>query len=105
VPALEQAWDAIRRRHGDLPDAVVIVRSGSEGRARGLRLGQFAASRWSAGEGTLGEVFIAGEGLDRGAVHVDLPRFGRHLTLVVNSKYIILVKVLALNHLRVWVTG
>jgi hypothetical protein len=38
-------------------------------------------------------------------VQLDLPRFGRHLTLVGNSKYIILVKVLALNHLRVWVTG
>lgn len=41
----------------------------------------------------------------RAVLGVDLPRFGRHLALVVNSKYIILVKVLALNHLRVWVTA
>jgi hypothetical protein len=70
VRALELAWSAIRRRHTELPDAVLIVGSGSEGRVHGLRLAHFAASRWSAGEGTLGEVFIAGEGLDRGAVHV-----------------------------------
>jgi hypothetical protein len=70
VAALELAWNAIRRRHTELPDAVLIVGSGSEGPARGLRLGHFAASHWSARGGTLGEVFIAGEGLDRGAVHV-----------------------------------
>jgi hypothetical protein len=46
VSALEDAWDAIRARHPELPAAVLIVGSGSQGRARGLRLGHFAARRW-----------------------------------------------------------
>jgi hypothetical protein len=72
VAALERAWGAIAERHLDVPAAVVIVGSGSQGRARGLRLGHFAASRWSVAPGTpsLGEVFVAGEGLDRGSVDV-----------------------------------
>jgi hypothetical protein len=72
VVALERAWGAIEERHPDVPAAVVIVGSGSEGRPRGLRLGHFAASRWSADPGalSLGEVFVAGEGLDRGSVDV-----------------------------------
>jgi hypothetical protein len=72
VAALEHAWAAIAARHADVPAAMVIVGSGSEGRSRGLRLGHFAAGRWAGelGEPVLGEVFVAGEGLDRGAVEV-----------------------------------
>lgn len=72
VAAVERTWEVIRAHHPEVPAAVVIVGSGSEGRPRGLRLGHFAAGRWSAagGGGTLGEVFVAGEGLDRGAADV-----------------------------------
>jgi hypothetical protein len=68
VAALERAWGAIEERHPDVPAAVVTVGSGSAGRPRGLRLGHFAASRWSANPSpsSLGE----GEGLDRGSVDV-----------------------------------
>ncbi len=56
------------RQHPELPPAVVITGAGSIGTRGGLRLGHFAASRWQAGaDGTLGEIFVGGEGLARGA--------------------------------------
>jgi enoyl-CoA hydratase/carnithine racemase len=68
VSALEDAWTAIRRDHPELPPAVLITGAGSLGTRSGLRLGHFAASRWQAGaDGALGEIFVGGEGLKRGA--------------------------------------
>lgn len=69
MAALEAAWAEIRQRHPDVPPAVLITGSGAHG-ARLIKLGHFAASRWTFGEdgkAALGEVFIGGEGLARGA--------------------------------------
>lgn len=44
---LERSWEAIRRIHPEVPEVVVVVAAGSDGRTRdGLKLGHFAASRW-----------------------------------------------------------
>ncbi len=74
VRALEAGWSAIRREHSGVPAAVIITGAGSGHGERGLRLGHFAASRWRLAEGSeeemLGEVFIGGEGLQRGGAAV-----------------------------------
>jgi len=74
VDALEQAWADIRNRNPDLPPAVVVLGAGSIGAPAGsLKLGHFAAMRWtnSASEGQrLAEVFVGGEGLVRGPAEV-----------------------------------
>jgi hypothetical protein len=68
VRTLEACWVRIRARHHDLPPAVLVTGSGTLGVRSGLRLGHFAASRWQgAGDGSLAEVFIGGEGAARGA--------------------------------------
>lgn len=70
MAALEAAWAEIRRRHAEVPEVVIITGSGSDARRRDeLRLGHFAAGRWrgSALRGELPEVFVGGEGLQRGA--------------------------------------
>jgi hypothetical protein len=71
VAALEQAWAQIRARHPEVPAAVVVLGAGSIGApAGGLRLGHFAAMRWHHDQRQLPEVFVGGEGLDRGPVDV-----------------------------------
>ena len=80
VAALETAWTAIRGRHPQVPEVVLVVAAGSDRRARGLTLGHFAAGRWElASHGDNGdttvparrpEVLVGGEGLRRGAVDV-----------------------------------
>jgi hypothetical protein len=72
VAALEIAWSTIQTRHPDVPRAIVTMGAGSIGEPRGsLRLGHFAADRWSLGDGSrLAELFVGGEGLKRGAVGV-----------------------------------
>ena len=73
VAALEQAWADIRARHFDVPRAVIVLGAGSIGTTGGrLRLGHFAAMRWTGGADgeRLAEVFIGGEGLARGPVDV-----------------------------------
>jgi hypothetical protein len=70
VAALEAAWSAIRRRHPDVPAAVVVVASGTDGRPGEARWGHFAALRWVRGEEQLPEVLIAGGGLAREAEEV-----------------------------------
>lgn len=75
VAALEQAWNAIRARHGDVPPAVVVLGAGSIGAPAGmLRLGHFAATRWNTNDAAdferLAEVFVGGEGLVGGPVDV-----------------------------------
>jgi len=70
ISALEHAWQAIQAQHPDTPDAVVIIGSGSDPRRQELRLGHFAADRWRQADERLPEVFIGGEGLQRGAPDV-----------------------------------
>lgn len=70
VGALESVWQAIRDRHPEVPAAVVIVGAGSAGRQGGLKLGHFASLRWRHETAELPEMFVAGEGLQRGSVDV-----------------------------------
>jgi hypothetical protein len=65
VAALEQAWTAIRRRHPDVPDVVMVMASGSQ--RRSLKLGHFAALRWEVQGADCREVMVGGEGLRFGA--------------------------------------
>jgi hypothetical protein len=68
VGALEHAWQTIRSRHPDVPDAVVVVASGAEGKR--LNLGHFAPHRWQVAGADRHEVLIGGEGLQRGPLEV-----------------------------------
>lgn len=68
VSALEATWAAIRSHHPDVPDVVLTVGSGSMG--NDLTLGHFAPNRWVRGEYELHELFVGGEGLQRGAADV-----------------------------------
>jgi len=74
VDALEQAWADIRDRHPELPPAVIVLGAGSIGARSGeLTLGHFAAMRWHTdGDDIeqLAEVFVGGEGLQRGPAGV-----------------------------------
>lgn len=74
VRALEQVWGAIQRRHPEVPAVVVTLGAGSVGVPRGvLKLGHFAADRWTAGgvsSTTVAELFVGGEGLAQGAESV-----------------------------------
>jgi hypothetical protein len=68
VAALEQAWQAIRTRHPEVPAAVLVVASGAEGKR--LNLGHFAPHRWQVNGADRHEVLVGGEGLHRGPVDV-----------------------------------
>jgi hypothetical protein len=68
VAALERAWQTIRQNHPDVPDAVLVVASGTDGKR--LNLGHFAPHRWQVNGSDRHEVLVGGEGLQRGAVEV-----------------------------------
>jgi hypothetical protein len=68
VAALEHAWQTIRHRHPDVPEAVLVVASGSEGKR--LNLGHFAPHRWQVQGSDRHEVLVGGEGLHRGPLEV-----------------------------------
>jgi hypothetical protein len=68
LAALEHAWQTIRTRHPDVPDAVLVVASGSEGKR--LNLGHFAPHRWQVNGTDRHEVLVGGEGLHRGPLEV-----------------------------------
>jgi len=68
VAALEHTWQTIRTRHPDVPDAVLVVASGAEGKR--LNLGHFAPHRWQVHGSDRHEVLVGGEGLQRGPVDV-----------------------------------
>jgi hypothetical protein len=68
VAALEHVWQTIRTRHPEVPEAVLVVASGSEGKR--LNLGHFAPHRWQVHGTDRHEVLVGGEGLQRGSVDV-----------------------------------
>ena len=70
VRAIEDTWAAIRKRHPEVPEVILTVGAGSIGQRGALRLGHFAAARWVRGEESVHELFVGGEGLERGAQSV-----------------------------------
>jgi hypothetical protein len=68
VAALEHTWHTICNHHPDVPDAVLVVASGAEGKR--LNLGHFAPHRWQVQGADRHEVLVGGEGLQRGPVDV-----------------------------------
>ncbi|MFJ8896713.1 hypothetical protein ACIRCZ_19175 [Leifsonia sp. NPDC102414] len=68
--ALVDAWDAIRARHKDVPEAVISMATG--GRASAVELAHFAPRRWKLREGDERhhEVFVTAESLADGAPKV-----------------------------------
>src|SRR5215218_2839828 len=68
VAALEHAWQRIRSRHPEVPEAVLVVASGAEGKR--LNLGHFAPHRWQVHGTDHHEVLVGGEGLHRGPTDV-----------------------------------
>jgi hypothetical protein len=67
VAAMEHAWTAIRARHPEVPEVIVILGAGSEARRGLFKLGHFAAARWQVAGQRRAEVLVSGEGLQRGA--------------------------------------
>jgi hypothetical protein len=66
VAALEAAWAAIRTRHPEVPNAIIVVGSGSPAKAsQAMKWGHFASLRWQHGGTRLPEVLVSGEGLRR----------------------------------------
>jgi hypothetical protein len=68
VAALEHTWQTIRQRHPEVPEAVLVVASGAEGKR--LNLGHFAPHRWQVNGADRHEVLIGGEGLQRAPLEV-----------------------------------
>jgi hypothetical protein len=68
VAALEHTWQRIRSCHPDVPEAVLVVASGAEGKR--LNLGHFAPHRWQVNGSDCHEVLVGGEGLHRGPLEV-----------------------------------
>jgi hypothetical protein len=65
VKAIENVWAEIQTINPDVPDVVVTLGTGNVG--HGLKLGHFAASVWTQGDTDVHELFVGGEGLQRGA--------------------------------------
>jgi hypothetical protein len=68
VATLERTWQTIQQRHPDVPNAVLVVASGSDGKR--LNLGHFAPHRWQVSGADRHEVLVGGEGLQRGPLDV-----------------------------------
>lgn len=64
VQALESAYNIIRERNPDVPDAVIVI-SSADG-----KYGHFSAARWSTDKGSLPEIMVTAEGLKRPAREV-----------------------------------
>ncbi len=62
--AIYATWSDIGTTNPDLPRVTVTLASGNDG--KGIKLGHFAPSRWTDAGETTHELFIGGEGLDRG---------------------------------------
>jgi hypothetical protein len=65
VKAFAFAWAAIQKNVPDVPNVVITLGGGRK--HEGLVLGHFAPHRWARGEDTIHELFVGGEGLERGA--------------------------------------
>jgi curved DNA-binding protein CbpA len=65
LKVLEETWMEIRRRHPEIPLAVIVIASGTDGKQ--TRLGHHAPGRWNVAGEQRAEVMISGEGLRRGA--------------------------------------
>jgi len=68
VRVLEDLWQAIRARHGEIPAVVIIIASGTDGKH--AVFGHHAPGRWVAGNEQRAEIMISGEGLRRDAKSV-----------------------------------
>jgi hypothetical protein len=68
LAVLEDAWQAIRRHHPQIPPVVIIIASGGNGRQRAY--GHHAPHRWHAAGTDHTEIMISGEGLTRDAASV-----------------------------------
>ncbi|MGW4398231.1 hypothetical protein ACWEHA_23325 [Amycolatopsis nivea] len=69
--AMEQLWAEIRRRHADVPEAILVLASGTMGTTTEIH-GHFARSRWHVGDGVepRAEFFLGAEGLRRSAAEI-----------------------------------
>lgn len=66
VQAIQNAWAAIQTHNPDVPDVVITLGTGRV--SQGMKLGHFAASVWTRGDGAdVHELFVGAEGLSRGA--------------------------------------
>ena len=63
LKVLEDTWLEIRRWHPDIPPAVIIIASGTDGKHP--RWGHHAPGRWNVAGQQYAEVMISGEGLRR----------------------------------------
>jgi curved DNA-binding protein CbpA len=63
LKVLEDIWLEIRRWHPDIPPAVIIIASGTDGKHP--RWGHHAPGRWNVAGQQYAEVMISGEGLRR----------------------------------------
>jgi hypothetical protein len=63
LKVLEDVWLEIRRWHPDIPPAVIIIASGTDGKHP--RWGHHAPGRWNVAGQQYAEVMISGEGLRR----------------------------------------
>jgi DnaJ domain len=63
LKVLEDTWLEIRRWHPEIPLAVIIIASGTDGKQ--ARLGHHAPGRWNVAGEQRTEIMISGEGLRR----------------------------------------
>ena len=68
LKVLEDTWLEIRRWHPEIPPAVIIIASGTDGRQ--TRLGHHAPGRWNVAGEQRTEIMISGEGLRRSSAEV-----------------------------------
>jgi curved DNA-binding protein CbpA len=68
LKVLEDIWLEIRRWHPEIPPAVIIIASGTEGKQ--ARLGHHAPGRWNVAGEQRTEIMISGEGLRRSSREV-----------------------------------
>jgi hypothetical protein len=63
VRALEDTWHTITTRHPQIPPAVIIIASGTEGKHP--KWGHHAPERWRVNDDDRTEIMVSGEGLQR----------------------------------------
>ena len=68
LKVLEDIWLEIRRWHPEIPPAVIIIASGTDGKQ--TRLGHHAPGRWNVAGEQHAEIMISGEGLRRSPAEV-----------------------------------